>query len=42
LYNAAELTEALGLSGFRDVTFGAFPLAFAYLATWGHVVDAKP
>jgi ubiquinone/menaquinone biosynthesis C-methylase UbiE len=40
LYTAPELTEALDRAGFRDVTFGAFPLWYKYLATWGHVVEA--
>jgi ubiquinone/menaquinone biosynthesis C-methylase UbiE len=40
LYNAAELNEALSLAALRDVTFGSFPLAYRYLATWGHVVHA--
>jgi cyclopropane fatty-acyl-phospholipid synthase-like methyltransferase len=40
LYTAPELTEALDRAGFRDVTFGAFPRWYKYLATWGHVVEA--
>jgi hypothetical protein len=40
LYTADELKEALGRAGFRDVNFGAFPLLYRYLATWGHVVEA--
>jgi ubiquinone/menaquinone biosynthesis C-methylase UbiE len=41
LYSAAELTQALEQAGFRDVTFGAFPLLFKYLAPWGHIVEAS-
>jgi ubiquinone/menaquinone biosynthesis C-methylase UbiE len=40
LYTAPELTEAMDRAGFRDVTFGSFPLACRYLATWGHIVEA--
>jgi ubiquinone/menaquinone biosynthesis C-methylase UbiE len=42
LYTASELTEALDRAGFRDVTFGTFPLAYRYLAAWGYVVQATP
>jgi ubiquinone/menaquinone biosynthesis C-methylase UbiE len=42
LYSAAELTQALGQAGFREVTFGAFPLVFKYLAPWGHIAEATP
>jgi ubiquinone/menaquinone biosynthesis C-methylase UbiE len=42
LYTAAELTDALGRAGFQDVTFGAFPFRYRYLAPWGHIVEAAP
>jgi cyclopropane fatty-acyl-phospholipid synthase-like methyltransferase len=42
LYSAAELTQALGQAGFREVTFRAFPHLFKYLAHWGHIVEATP
>jgi ubiquinone/menaquinone biosynthesis C-methylase UbiE len=41
LYTAPELTKALDRAGFRDVTFGTFPLWYKYLASWGHVVEAS-
>lgn len=42
LYSAAELTQALGQAGFRDVKFGAFPFWFRHLTPWGHIVEAVP
>jgi ubiquinone/menaquinone biosynthesis C-methylase UbiE len=42
LYNAAELTRALGQAGFRDAKFGAFPFWFRHLTAWGHIVEAIP
>src|SRR5262249_9179250 len=42
LYTAPELTEALGRAGFRDVTFGKFPLLYKHLDPWGHIVEAAP
>jgi ubiquinone/menaquinone biosynthesis C-methylase UbiE len=42
LYSSAELKRDLGEAGFREVTFGAFPLLFKYLASWGHIVEAVP
>jgi ubiquinone/menaquinone biosynthesis C-methylase UbiE len=42
LYTAPELKQALSQAGFREVTFGVFPLMFKYLAPWGHIVEAIP
>jgi ubiquinone/menaquinone biosynthesis C-methylase UbiE len=42
LYLAAELKLALVQAGFGQVTFGAFPLLFKYMAAWGHIVEATP
>lgn len=41
LYGAHELAEAFDRAGFSDVAFGRFPLAFRYLALWGHIVVAR-
>jgi SAM-dependent methyltransferase len=41
MYSAAELAEACAAAGFEQVHFPGFPLAARYLATWGHVVEAK-
>jgi ubiquinone/menaquinone biosynthesis C-methylase UbiE len=42
LYTAPELIEALDGAGFKDVTFGAFPIWYKHLASWGHIVEAAP
>ncbi len=42
LYSARELEAAFRRAGFSVVAFGSFPLAFSYLALWGHIVEARP
>jgi 2-polyprenyl-3-methyl-5-hydroxy-6-metoxy-1,4-benzoquinol methylase len=41
LYAARELEDAFRCAGFSAVAFGTFPLAFSYLALWGHIVEAR-
>lgn len=42
LYSGSELTEAFRQAGFAEPRFRRFPLAFRYLAVWGHIVEARP
>ena len=41
LYAARELEDSFRCAGFSAVAFRAFPLAFSYLALWGHIVEAR-
>jgi ubiquinone/menaquinone biosynthesis C-methylase UbiE len=41
LYTAQELREAFAMAGFTAVVFRSFPLPYRYLATWGHIVEAR-
>jgi SAM-dependent methyltransferase len=41
LYTAQELREAVAMAGFSSVAFRSFPLPYRYLATWGHIVEAR-
>jgi SAM-dependent methyltransferase len=40
LYTAAELRDAFRAAGFSRVVFAHFPPEAAYLAVWGHVIEA--
>lgn len=41
LYTRLELRAAFEAAGFSDVVFRRFPLPALYLATWGHIVEAR-
>jgi ubiquinone/menaquinone biosynthesis C-methylase UbiE len=41
VYGKRELLTAFQEAGFRQVRFGAFPLAASHLAAWGHIVEAQ-
>lgn len=41
LYTAPELRDAVRAAGFSSLALRRFPLAAAYLAPWGHVVEAR-
>ncbi|MBI1817165.1 MAG: class I SAM-dependent methyltransferase [Deltaproteobacteria bacterium] len=41
LYTAQEIEEAFRQAGFSAIAFRNFPLAVAYLALWGHIVEAR-
>jgi ubiquinone/menaquinone biosynthesis C-methylase UbiE len=40
LYTAVELAGAFQKAGFTSAEFRSFPLAYRYLAIWGHIVEA--
>jgi cyclopropane fatty-acyl-phospholipid synthase-like methyltransferase len=42
LYDREELDAAMQKAGFSRVRFRRFPLSYAYLAVWGHIVEARP
>lgn len=41
LYSASDLQEHFAAAGFSSVAFGGFPLPFAHLGLWGHIVEAR-
>ncbi len=41
LYTARELEDSFRQAGFSAIAFRKFPLAVAYLALWGHIVEAR-
>ncbi len=41
LYDSGELEETFRRASFSTVAFHRFPLAFSYLALWGHIVEAR-
>jgi cyclopropane fatty-acyl-phospholipid synthase-like methyltransferase len=42
LYDREELDAAMRKAGFSRVRFRRFPRSYAYLAVWGHIVEARP
>jgi ubiquinone/menaquinone biosynthesis C-methylase UbiE len=42
LYDREELATAMQQAGFSRVRFRRFPLSCAYLAVWGHILEARP
>jgi ubiquinone/menaquinone biosynthesis C-methylase UbiE len=41
LYKDGEIETAFRQAGFSTASFRRFPLAFRYLAFWGHIVEAQ-
>jgi cyclopropane fatty-acyl-phospholipid synthase-like methyltransferase len=42
LYDREELATAMQQAGFSRVRFHRFPVSHAYLAVWGHILEARP
>ena len=42
LYDREELAAAMQQAGFSRVRFRRFPVSYAYLAVWGHILEARP
>jgi cyclopropane fatty-acyl-phospholipid synthase-like methyltransferase len=41
-YSRREIAESFNTAGFREATFQAFPLRYAWLGLWGHIVEGRP
>jgi cyclopropane fatty-acyl-phospholipid synthase-like methyltransferase len=41
-YTRPELVKAFAAAGFRDATFHRFPARYAWLNSWGHIVEGWP
>ncbi len=37
-----EIAAAMQQAGFSRVRFHRFPVSHAYLAVWGHILEARP
>jgi len=41
VYTAQELKDGFAAAGFSAIQFRSFPLFYRYLASWGHIVEAR-
>lgn len=41
VYTAQELKDGFAAAGFSAIAFGSFPPFYRYLASWGHIVEAR-